>query len=109
MAELTVQSNTDGSFAEYETFGEYEHLNAVGRDNGDVTGVTSVGLVEYADPFPRNEDGVVRHEDYEKLYMGLDERNVAEYDIGIPEGATISGTPEIGCGCRQVTTNLTGS
>ena len=108
MAELTVQNNTDGTYTEYETFGSYEHVNATGKDNGDVTGVTSVGLVEYASAFQKNEDMVLKQEDYEKIYLGMDKRNAAVYDVDIQEGATISGTPEIGVRLSTTDNDLDG-
>ncbi|MCR5789774.1 MAG: hypothetical protein K6G83_07790 [Lachnospiraceae bacterium] len=95
MAELTVQSNIDGTFREYDSFGEYEHLKATPESDGEVTEVTSIGLAEYADQYTRDEEGVLKISEQEKIYMGMNPRNVAVFDIDLPKGQTISGVPEV--------------
>lgn len=109
MAELTVQSNTDGTFREYSSFGEYEHIKTSSENDADITEVTSVGLAEYANTYSKNEDGVLKPEELEKVYLGMNERNVAVYDIDIPEGGTISGVPEINVKLSTGNTNLDGT
>ncbi len=95
MAELTVQSNVDGTFSEYDSFGEYEQVKASSESDGDITEVSSVGLAEYAYDFPDADTGILRREDLEKIYMGMSPMNKAVFDIEIPEGQTISGVPEV--------------
>ena len=95
MAELTVQSNVDGTFKEYDSFGEYVHVNALGESKADVTEVTSVGMAEYASTFTVSDEGVLKLEELEEIYLGMSPKNAAVFDIDIPEGQTISGVPEI--------------
>ena len=93
MAEITVQSNLTGEFSQYDSFGEYQEGKVAAIKSGDTAEVSSKGLSEYAQEYA--PDNKLIKDKYEDFFMNLSEDNAAVYDISIPDGATISGVPEI--------------
>ncbi len=93
MSELTVQSNIDGKYYEYDSYGDtpLSSVNAVG--DGDIREVTSVGLAEYTTEFSDSYGLTQDNKTY--FYLGLPTYNAAVYELELPENATISGTPEV--------------
>lgn len=104
MAELTVQSNIDGMFYEYDSFGDTP-LSAVNAlRQGDIKDITTIGLAEYATEFDGSYQLSMDNQSY--YYLGLPESNAAFYDLELPDNATISGTPEVHL---RLSTSTTGS
>ena len=93
MAEIMVQSNLTGKFTQYDSFGEYKEGKVTAIKSGDTAEVSSKGLAEYTQE--KAIDNRLITDLYEDFFMNLSKENAAVYDIGIPDGATISGVPEI--------------
>ncbi|MBO4904114.1 MAG: hypothetical protein J5367_02715 [Lachnospiraceae bacterium] len=91
--ELTVQSNIDGEFTCYDSFGEYEQATITATKDGDFTEVSSEGLVDYCSRLEKAE--MFSYEKKERVYAGMYDGNIAVYDIDVPDDAIISGIPEI--------------
>jgi X-Pro dipeptidyl-peptidase len=104
MSELTVQSNLTGEFTRYDSFGEYQEGKVSAKKSGDVTEVSSAGIMEYTQEIAAN--GTLIDDMKEDFFMGLSDKNAAVYDIEVPKGATISGTPEIHLKLSTNTVNL---
>ncbi|WP_408071819.1 CocE/NonD family hydrolase [Butyrivibrio sp. JL13D10] len=93
MAEITAQNNITGEYDTYDSFGEYEKCTVFPENNEEETTITSEGLGEYTTYiFPASEYTL---ENQEKFYLQMSPSNLAIYDVNIPDGATISGTPEV--------------
>lgn len=88
-----VQSNLTGKFTQYDSFGEYKEGKVTSIKSGDTAEVSSKGLAEYTQE--KAIDNRLITDLYEDFFMNLSEENAAVYDIRIPDGATISGVPEI--------------
>ncbi len=95
MAAFTVQSNIDGQYKEYDSFGDYETLKTKAETGNEISSVSSVGLSEYASEFVGDPNKALKMQDKDKFYMGLTPMNAARYKVDIPEGTTISGVPKI--------------
>ncbi len=93
MPEVTVQSNVNGSYFTYDSFGDQELASFAVAENTGSKDVTSEGVKEYIKSFAEDEGMTVNNQ--EKYFLGLPEGTSAVYDIDIPEGTTIFGVPEV--------------
>ncbi len=93
MPEITVQSNVDGSFHTYDSFGDQELKSFAVTDNTGSKVVTSDGVKEFIRSY--HEDKGITTENMDMYFLELPEGNSAVYDIAVPEDTTISGVPEV--------------
>ncbi|WP_081679531.1 CocE/NonD family hydrolase [Butyrivibrio sp. XPD2002] len=106
MAEITAQNNITGEFDEYDSFGKYKKCVIYPEESDSKTDVTSEGLGDYTiSYYPDSEFPV---EEMENFYLEMPISNAAIYDVDIPEGATISGVPEIHAKLSTPNTDLEG-
>ena len=93
MAEATVQSNVDGSFSTYDSWGDVEpkHVDAK-PESGDAASKPLVRSGSYDDLYAKYI-GPDRYP--EEFYQSLHGEHAQIYDLKIPEGSTIYGIPQV--------------
>ena len=93
MPELTVQSNIDGSFREYDSWrrenGDFDYLTLYPESEETKSTVSTSG---YADYYQNYDDETGSQEDF---LLNAPEENKAEYEIKLPEETIISGVPVV--------------
>ena len=100
MAEVTVQSNVDGSWKTYDSWREFTYVDApvTGEDNAAEKTITSAGIAEYSAAY-LNEYGAFMSDEEPSgenyYYLTLDDQSGAFYLLDLPENTTIYGAPEI--------------
>ena len=93
MAEATVQSNVDGSFSTYDSWGDVEpkHVDAK-PENGDAASKPLVRSGSYDDLYAKYIGTGMHPEDF---YQSLGGEHAQVYDLKVPEGSTIFGVPQV--------------
>ncbi len=94
MAEVTVQSNVDGSYREYDSWSDSDYLSVKPSGVGETSEVSSVGLAEVVTAYTGEGENLTT-DDRDEYYRTLDKRYSAVYDLDIPENTTIAGVPEV--------------
>ncbi|MCR5138295.1 MAG: hypothetical protein K6C12_14605 [Oscillospiraceae bacterium] len=96
MPVVLAQSNLDGLYYSYDSWRDFQYIDALVSYLNDRTDVTTEGLAEYAYYFisEQNPDlsGAEHREEY---FMSLDFDRAAFYPIELPEKTTVYGVPEI--------------
>ena len=87
MAEVSVQSNLDGSFTFYDSWNDLPLTSFKPETNGGETTIHSGKFDDFAEK--------IEIMDIEKYIQSFDEDHLAVYELPVPEGSTISGTPEV--------------
>jgi len=111
MSAVLVQSNLDGSWRSYDAWNSFAlketpALNLWGEEYSeiDTTNIarTATPYLESDDPLYTGDGGLNYY------YTDLDEEMASMYQLDIPAGATICGTPEIHVKLSTENTNLDG-
>ncbi len=96
MAELTVQSNVDGSWETYDSWGDAPYSDLSVFYDTDESVVTSSGLAKFTKQYEDEKGADLSKSNYQDdFYLSLSPKNAACYRIDIPEDTTIYGTPEV--------------
>lgn len=93
MAEVTVQSNVDGSWKTYDSWRDFDfrQVNAENREKSKVSEVSSAQIAAHFSEDYEDEIGFTP----ETYYISLDGDKAATYSLDLPENTTIFGVPEI--------------
>ncbi len=89
MAEITVQSNVDGSYSVYDSWDGIETERIPVKYDADRQTVRN-GKFDCL-----GEDFVRKQKNEEEYYLHLDKEQAAVYELDFPEGETIYGIPEV--------------
>ena len=89
MAEVTVQSNVDGSFAGYEAWDAFEKKTFPVKYTAEQQTVRNGIFDDFYDDFLKTN----RSE--EEYFLNLDSEHAAYYETELPAGSTIYGIPEV--------------
>ena len=96
MPAVLAQSNLDGQYYAYDSWRDFNYIEAPVSYENDKSDITTEGLAQYASYFilEQNPDlsGVEHQEEY---FMSLDFDRAAFYPIELPENTTVYGVPEI--------------
>lgn len=96
MPAVLTQSNLDGSWRAYDSWRDFEYIEAPVSYEASYSQVTSEGLNEIASSYIIKADpdlnGLEHRDEY---YMTLDENHAAVYPIELPENTTVYGVSEI--------------
>lgn len=92
MAEVTVQSNIDGSFETYDSWDECTYKVMDVSPDKNKSRISAKGLAAFADQYQQN---LIKEQDRDLFYLSLPKDKAAVYTIDIPEGTTIYGVPKI--------------
>ena len=95
---VTVQSNADGSFRSYDSWGEFEsetfaYDKTVNPDG--VSHVNTANLSEYRDLYLKATDDFGRPLLRDNYYLSLPEGTGATYVFEVPDNYTMYGIPEV--------------
>ena len=96
MPAVLVQSNVDGSWISYESWRDFNYIEADVTADAPYTQVTSEGLNDIASKFllESNPDlNGMEHKD--EYFLSLDAPHAAVYPINLPENTTLCGVPEV--------------
>ena len=105
MAELTVQSNVDGSFVTYDSWREFDYETYDVSYEKKKSKITSKGLEKAAADYYADS---LKQEDRDMFYLSLSEDKAGVYTIDIPENTTICGVPKISFLASTGKTNASG-
>ena len=89
MAEITVQSNVDGTYSTYASWDEVETEKIPVHYSADRQTVHNGNFDRLG------EDFVKKQKNEEEYYLHLDKDHAAVYELDFPEGKTIYGIPEV--------------
>ena len=96
MPAVLVQSNLDGSWKAYDSWRDFDYIEAPVSFDTPYSQVTSDKLNDIASKYLIDENpdlnGMEHRDEY---YMTLDEDHAAVYPIELPENTTVYGVPEI--------------
>ncbi len=98
MPSVTVQSNVDGAFRTYDSWGEFEsetfaYNKTVSPD--EVSHVDAAGISDYFTGYMQSTDDFGRPLLQDNYYLGLPEGTCAYYVFEVPDDYTIYGVPEV--------------
>ena len=96
MPAVLVQSNVDGSWQSYDSWRDFDYIEASVKADTAYTQITSAGLNDIASKYilESNPDlNGMEHKD--EYFMALDDAHVAVYPIELPENTTLCGVPEV--------------
>ena len=97
MAAVTVQSNVDGSWKTYDKWRDfnYKDVQAQSEGKGGQSAISSADIAEFAAEVMSQEDENGLVGDDQTYYISLDGDMAAQYELAVPEGATLFGVPEV--------------
>ena len=95
MPAVLVQSNLDGSWTSYDSWRDFNYVEAPVSYDTPTSEVTSEGLEAFAQDYLQIEvlDNGLQHMD--EYFLSLDDKFAAVYPIELPENTTVYGVPEI--------------
>ena len=98
MPSVTVQSNVDGSFRTYDSWGEFEsetfaYNKTVNPD--EVSHVNAAGISDFFTGYTQSADDFGRPLLQDNYYLCLPEGTCAYYVFEVPDDYTIYGVPEV--------------
>ena len=98
MPSVTVQSNVDGSFRTYDSWGEFEsetfaYNKTISPD--EVSHVDAAGISDYYTGYEQSTDDFGRPLLQDNYYLCLPEGTCACYVFEVPDDYTIYGVPEV--------------
>ena len=98
MKAVTVQSNVDGSFRTYDSWGEFEsetfpYDRAASPD--EVSHVDAAGISDFCAAYSQATDDFGRPLLQDNYYLSLPEGTRAAYFFEVPDNCTIYGIPEV--------------
>lgn len=96
MPAVQAQSNVDGSWTAYDSWRDFNYVDAAVAYDAPRSVVTSKGLAAVVRQYitDRNQD-LSSVEQRDIYYASLDEKHAADYFIDLPEDTTVYGVPEI--------------
>ncbi len=96
MPEMTVQSNLDGSFTTYDSWGTEPYSDCDVFSDEEESVISSKGLASFVKQYTDDYGVNLESSNYQDaFYMSLSNRNVAFYPIDLPDNETICGVPEV--------------
>ena len=98
MPAVTVQSNADGSFRAYDSWGDFE-FEAFGYDKkispDGVSHVDAAGISDYCAEYMKASDDFGRPLLQDNYYIRMPEGTCAAYVFEVPDNFTMYGVPEV--------------
>ena len=98
MPSVTVQSNADGSFRTYDSWGEFEYETFAYDKTANPDGVSHVdasGISEYCSVYRQTTDDFGRPFLQDNYYLCMPEDTRAFYIFEVPDNYTMYGVPEV--------------
>ena len=97
MAQVSVQSNVDGSWKTYDTWRDfsYEQVKATPINSEQQTTLSSAGVAEHSSEVMNQPIDASRANGDQAYYISLDSQKAARYTLDVPAGKTIFGVPEV--------------
>ena len=96
MPAVLVQSNVDGSWQSFDSWRDFDYIEAPVTVEQPYSQVTSEHLDDFAAKYIRETNPDLNGEEHkDEYFMSLDDAHVAIYPIELPENTTVFGVPEI--------------
>ena len=97
MADVTAQSNIDGSWKTYDTWRDfsYKDIPAHNTNNEGTSSISSESIAEYAAEALSEKEDPSRANFDQMYYTSLDGNKAAQYVLDVPSGTTLFGAPEV--------------
>ena len=98
MKAVTVQSNADGSFRTYDSWGEFEYESFAYDKTispNEVSHVDTAGISDYFTAYVQSSDDFGRQLPQDNYYLCLPEGTCEYYVFDVPDNYTMYGVPEV--------------
>jgi len=96
MPTLLAQSSLDGSWTAYDSWRDFDYIEAAVSADAPSTQITSEGLNDIASQYLIEQNPDLNGSEHrEQYFMELDPAHIAVYPIELPENTTVCGVPEI--------------
>lgn len=95
MPEVTVQSNVDGSWKTYEKWRDFSYQDVVAQGDGSERTTLSSGAIAERFMAAADQDVEGAANADQTYYLSLAKPEAAQYTLGVQDGATIMGVPEV--------------
>ena len=98
MAEVTIQSNIDGSFREYEKWRDFKFESFVydkDMNNEETSNVDTTLIASYDDSYSKMKDEFGNPLSRDNFYLTLPDEACAYYTYDLPDNYTVYGVPEV--------------
>ena len=96
MPAVLAQSNVDGTWHEYDSWRDFDYIEAPVSYTSKETDVTTEGLGLFASMFILEQNPDLSGEEHRAdYYLSLSDSRAAVYPIELPENTTVYGVPEV--------------